>query len=292
MRGLVYGVDRGSGQAFEAEENGLRTEDWGEFDGPALLLGGPVGNLQALQAALAEGAARGIPAGRTVCTGDLAAYCGRPADTADLARRTGLRIVAGNMEQSLAAGRGDCDCGFEEGAACDLLARAWFAHCDRDVGEGLRAWMGTLPSRAVFRQSGRRYAVIHGGAREVNRFLWPTYPDAVLAEEIAALEADLGRLDGVVCGHSGLAFAREVEGRTWLNVGAVGLPAHDGDPRTRFAVIEDGSAEILFLDYDHEAAAADMREAGLIQGYERTLECGWWPSEDVLPTALRRPSAA
>ena len=112
------------------------------------------------------------------------------------------------MEQSLAAGRADCACGFEEGAACDLLARGWFAHCDREVGEEARAWMGTLPDRAVFRQSGRRFAVIHGGAREVNRFLWPCDPDAVFAAEIAALEADLGPLDGVVSGHCGIAFAR------------------------------------------------------------------------------------
>ncbi|MEM1314221.1 MAG: metallophosphoesterase family protein [Pseudomonadota bacterium] len=270
----------------------MTTEDWGEFDGPALLFGGPVSNLQALEAVLAAGAARGVPAARTVCTGDLAAYCGRPAQTAARARDAGVRIVAGNMEQSLAAGRDDCACGFEDGAACDLLAKGWFAHCDREVGAELRAWMGGLPERAVVRQAGRRFAVIHGGAREINRFLWPSDPDAVLAEEIAALERELGALDGVICGHSGLAFAREIAGRLWINAGTVGLPPHDGDPRTEFALLEEGHPRLMRLAYDHDAAAADMRAAGLTQGYERTLETGWWPSEDVLPAALRRASAA
>jgi hypothetical protein len=48
------------------------------------------------------------------------------------------------------------------------------------------------------------------------------------------------------------------------------------------------------LEYDVVGAVAAMRSAGLVQGYERTLETGWWPSEDILPQELRRiqPSRA
>jgi len=42
-------------------------------DGPALIFGGPYSNLQATEALLAEAAALGVPADRTVCTGDVAA---------------------------------------------------------------------------------------------------------------------------------------------------------------------------------------------------------------------------
>ncbi|HGG06309.1 MAG TPA: metallophosphoesterase, partial [Aliiroseovarius sp.] len=42
------------------------------------------------------------------------------------------------------------------------------------------------------------------------------------------------------------------------------------------------------LSYDPDAAVALMQAAGLTQGYERTMTTGIWPSEDVLPPALRR----
>ena len=42
------------------------------------------------------------------------------------------------------------------------------------------------------------------------------------------------------------------------------------------------------LSYDVEAAVAAMKAAGLVQGYEIALETGVWPSEDVLPDALKR----
>jgi hypothetical protein len=31
-----------------------------------------------------------------------------------------------------------------------------------------------------------------------------------------------------------------------------------------------------------------MRADGFAQGYDRTLESGWWPSEEIIPTKLRR----
>ena len=50
------GSTPGAGKRPQRKENGLTTEDWGDFDGPALLFGGPVSNLQALAAVLAQGA--------------------------------------------------------------------------------------------------------------------------------------------------------------------------------------------------------------------------------------------
>jgi len=41
------------------------------------------------------------------------------------------------------------------------------------------------------------------------------------------------------------------------------------------------------LDYDHAAAAAAMRMAGLPEGYAAALGSGIWPSCDVLPPAER-----
>ena len=46
------------------------------LDGPAIVFGGPYGNLEATQGLLAEAARLGVPAERIICTGDVICPCG------------------------------------------------------------------------------------------------------------------------------------------------------------------------------------------------------------------------
>ncbi len=255
-------------------------------DGPVLCFGGAYSNLQATRALLAEARRLGVPPGRMVCTGDAVAYCAAPAETLDLLMGEGIPTVMGNCEESLAAGAVDCGCGFAEGTECDLLSRGWFAHASRSVSGRHRAWMGALPRRLVLQIAGRRLAVVHGGARSINRFVFASEPASELAAEIAATGCD-----GVVAGHCGLPFTRTVGGALWHNPGAVGMPANDGTPRTWFSLLvpRDGRLEVEHraLRYGHDRAAAAMRAAGLAEGYASALGSGVWPSWDVLPDAER-----
>ncbi|RYJ01385.1 MAG: metallophosphoesterase [Acetobacteraceae bacterium] len=257
-----------------------------DIDEPLLCFGGPYSNLQALRALLAEAARRGIPPGRMLCTGDVVAYCADAAATLDLMMASGIATVMGNCEESLATGGEDCGCGFEAGTACDLLSRGWFAHAASQVRPRHRAWMAALPRRIDLRLGGRRLAAIHGGAGSINRFLFASAPDAVLAGEIAATGAE-----GVIAGHCGMPFTRLVGTRLWHNAGAIGMPADDGTPRAWFSLLipEAGAIRIEHhaLDYDHAGAAAAMRAAGLTGGYAEALGSGHWPSGDVLPEAER-----
>lgn len=264
------------------------TIDLGDIGGDVLAFGGAVSNAHALSALRAVAAARGFGPGRMVCTGDIAAYCGQPAAAVAAVRRMAVPVIRGNCEESLAAQAGDCGCGFGADTACNRFAAAWYAHADAEIGADDRAWMGALPRHVAFRAHGLRWGVLHGGATSVNRFLWPDSPAADFAAEIAALEAVLGPLDAVLAGHCGLPFLREVAGRLWFNTGALGMPPNDGDPRTSYGVIARDGPRIERLCYDHAGAAAAMRRAGLVQGYETALETGWWPSEEVLPVSLRR----
>ena len=256
-------------------------------DGPLLVFGGPYSNLQATRAILEEAARRGIPAGRVICTGDVVAYGADASACCDLIMASGIWVIAGNCEENLAAGALDCGCGFEEGTACDLLSRAWYAHANRQVTGVHRAWMSGLPQRLMVRlPDGRRLAVLHGGASDISRFIFASTPQADLAAEIAVTGCD-----GVIAGHCGIPFARQVGPGIWINAGAIGMPADDGTPRIWFALLTPGEAglsvEILPLDYDHAAAAAAMRTAGLPEGYAAALGSGIWPSSDVLPPADR-----
>ncbi|WP_425070852.1 metallophosphoesterase family protein [Sagittula sp. S175] len=100
----------------------FRTVHAFDDDAPVMVFGGPVSNLQAVQALRAEAAARGIPAERVVCTGDVVAYCGDPAATVAEVRDWGCHVLAGNCERQLAENAEDCGCGFDEGSTCDVLS--------------------------------------------------------------------------------------------------------------------------------------------------------------------------
>ncbi len=260
----------------------MKITDLGVLDGPLLLFGGPYSNLQALQALLDIGA-------DAICTGDVVAYGADGEACVSLMREAGIPTVKGNCEAQLAEGADDCGCGFDEGTTCSLLSRGWYAHAVRHVSAESRDWMAACPDRIVFTHQGRRFAVIHGGASAVNRFLWSVSPQEELAAEIALLIREVGPVDVVISGHSGIAFRRRIGATDWLNAGVIGMPPNDGNTRTECMLLEDGRVSLRRLAYDHHAAARAMIKAGLTQGYEKSLISGFWPSEDVLPRALRRP---
>ena len=265
----------------------MRVRDFGRFDTGLVLFGGPYSNLPALEA-LAD-ALDGRPA---ICTGDLVAYGASPVETAALMRSLDLPSIAGNCERQVATGALDCGCGFEDGSACDLLSQGWYSYLSQACDADTVAYLDSLPELGTFTHQGRRYAVIHGGATAINRFIWPDTPEAVFREEFASLQDAIGPFDGVVAGHSGIAFHRRIDGIQWINAGVIGLPPHDGRPETRYAVLSDGEVIFERLAYDHDAARRAMEAAGLTQGYHETMTSGIWPSEDVLPASLRRQVAS
>src|SRR5947207_6617477 len=252
------------------------------LDGPAIVFGGPYGNLEATQGLLAEAARLGVPAERIICTGDVIAYAADPAATVDLVRRAGIHVVMGNCEESLAAGADDCGCGYVPGSACDRLAAAWYRHADRALDADARAWMARLPRRIDIETAGRKLAVVHGGLQSINRFIFASSAASIKAEELAGVD-----VDGLIGGHCGLPFSQVLHGRLWHNAGAIGMPGNDGTPRGWFSLLtpQPGGLAIEHraLVYDHAAAAAEMRRAGLPEGYAAALETGLWPSCDVLP---------
>jgi len=108
---------------------------------PLLVFGGPYSNLEATEAFLGEARRRAIPPRNIVCTGDLVAYCADPQGVTDLLRSSGIQIIMGNCEESLAAQAADCGCGYAEDSACAVLSGQWYAYADRNVDADSRLWM-------------------------------------------------------------------------------------------------------------------------------------------------------
>jgi predicted phosphodiesterase len=257
--------------------------DLAELQAPVLLFGGPYSNVRALEALRERAGELGIPPSRSICTGDVVAYCVEPEETTAAVRAWGCHVVAGNCEKQLAAGAVDCACGFDEGSECDRLAKGWYPFAHERISPASRAWMAGLPSTLRFRVGGLYFRVIHGGVRQVNRFVFASQRE-VLAEELAGAEVDV-----LVGGHSGLPFIEKVGGGVWFNPGVIGMPANDGTPDAWYGLVRIEDDHVVLsthrLSYDHSAAAAAMRRFGHANGYARSLITGLWPSLDVLPPA-------
>lgn len=269
------------------KRTGMQLVDLGEINAPLWLFGGIYSNLQALEVLLERAEQAGA---RLICTGDMVAYGANPRQTLErLAKRADLiaGMIAGNVERQLGASAHDCGCGFAPGSTCAALSRNWYAHAEGHIGVQWRAWMRALPELAIFSHQGRRYAVVHGGARDISRFLWPSSKVADFRAEISALTAMLGPLDGVIAGHCGLAFERVIDKVHWINAGVIGMPPHDGRPETRYASLAGDGVRFHRLSYDHAGAAQAMRAAGLGPQYADALHSGFWPSEDIMPAELR-----
>jgi len=265
-----------------------KINDLGQLNGDVMLFGGPYSNLQATNAAMDWADHAGIAAQNRLCSGDMVAYCADANAVVETVRRRGGPVIAGNCEKQLAEGADDCGCGFEAGTQCSVLAKDWYAYANRQVSATTRSYMADLPDWIVFTHLGRRYCMIHGGAQDISRFLWPTSDDSDFRQEINVLQGEVGAIDAVISGHSGLSFDRRIGDVDWINAGVIGMPANNGDAATCFAQLTDQGVQFHPLRYDHTSAAAAMRAVGLTQGYEAALVTGFWPSQDVLPQNLRR----
>lgn len=256
-------------------------------DQPVLVFGGPYSNLRATEALQAEAHRLAIPPDQVICTGDVVAYCAEPEETARAIAAWGCHVIQGNCEQQLAAGSDDCACNFEDGSACDLLAKGWYPFANARISADMRAWMGGLPDTLQLRYRGQVLRVVHGGVRQVNRWVFGSQPQ-VIREELAMAGP---ACDVVIAGHCGLPFAARAGRQTWFNPGVIGMPANDGTASVWYGLISpEGDGVRLSthrLAYDHIAAGGAMRRYGYANGYARALVTGVWPSLDILPEAER-----
>ena len=265
----------------------MNIKDLGQVASELILYGRPYSNLAALDALYKIASDMNVPPEAMICTGDVVAYGADPVKTVELFRSRGGIGIAGNCEKQLAANAGDCGCGFDAGSTCDVLSRGWYPYADKAITPEIRTFFASLPDVIVFTQNKRQYAVIHGGMTDISRFVWPDVQEAVFAAEIKAIQDAVGPIDGVISGHSGIAFERVVNGVHWVNAGVIGMPEHDGSPDTRYVVLKNGQASIKKLSYDFVGSATRMNDVGLTQGYDRALICGYWPSEAILPLSMR-----
>lgn len=82
-------------------DNLFHVRDLGSLQGPVLIFGGPYSNLLATKAMREMAASLSISDENIICTGDVVAYAGEPAETTNAIMDWGITTVMGNGDGQL-----------------------------------------------------------------------------------------------------------------------------------------------------------------------------------------------
>jgi putative phosphoesterase len=224
------------------------------------------GNLPALDAALARIEELGIEA--VYCGGDLVGYGPHPNEVCRLLEERRIPTIYGNYDYAIARDLEDCGCAYRDQHDRELGQQsvAWtLEHTD----ERSKQFMRALPFDLRFDLGGDRVRLVHGSPRKVNEYLFEDKPARTFERIAAGADCDV-----LVFGHTHQPWIHPYGGVLFVNCGSVGKPK-DGDPRASFALLEpagDGvGARIERVEYDAEAVARDVAEAGLPGEYAEKL---------------------
>ena len=255
-----------------------------------LLFGGPYSNLEALQALKKEAEKLDFLPENCICTGDIVAYCSDSEKSLQFIKNWGVQCILGNVEEQLRDEKDDCGCNFEEGSSCDILSNQWYPKAKIQVSDDSLAYIASLPSHILFETQNRKKAlVVHGSSEYISEFIFETDKKRMKEEFVQ------NNVDIIIAGHCGLPFYKEIEIdgniKQWINPGVIGMPANNGKLHTYFGVLNPNTLKYTekTLEYNYFKTAKKMRKNNFPESYATTLsQTGYWPSEDILPTELRR----
>lgn len=239
-------------------------------------------NRQALDACLQHARAQG--ASHFALLGDLVGYGADPVAVVEQAMalaEAGAWIVQGNHDAMA----------LQPPAQAQTLGEQSAQWTHAQLTPAHRAFLQGLPLQAQFGQT----LLVHASPERPER--WRYVQDADVAQRNLAFVAEAHpALRHVFCGHvhqqalyyqgqggKAMAFAPHAgvaipvpAHRRWLaTVGSVGQP-RDGDPRAMYALLDTDAGRLSFqrVPYDHAAAAAAIRAAGLPAALADRLEQG------------------
>lgn len=226
---------------------------------PAAIVSDVHGNIEALDAVLADLDRRGI--GPVACLGDFVGYGAAPNECIDRLKPRIEVAVAGNHDL----------------AATGRIRLGYFnpdaAKAARWTGETLRPehrdWLHALPMSVAWR--GAR--LVHASPAEPEEWNYVLTPNDAAIEMAASPEpicfvghshraATFAIANSRVALHMEERVAQRPDTRYLVNVGSVGQP-RDGDPRACYLVWDDEGFEHVRVAYDVERARDRIRQAGL-----------------------------
>lgn len=246
------------------------------------------GNLEALQAVLADIADRGVE--HIICLGDVVGYGPQPGECLDLVREHATTCLMGNHDYAVMFEPYNFNIGAE--AACYWTRNILESEADDAKRERRWDFLGTLKVKHVIQSDVERQGemvFVHGSPRRpINEYV---FPDDVYTNpnKIHGLFERFGKLcfvghthvPGVFYDTPDFYSPDELEYehtisenyKALVNVGSVGQP-RDRDTRASYVVVDDETVTFVRVPYDVDAVADRIRQVSELDDYlaDRLLE--------------------
>jgi len=186
-----------------------------------------------------------------LCLGDLVEYGPEPEVCLDWVRRSARQTVRGNHDHGAAQN-------------VDVFGLAGFRYLTMATRKVTiprltsadRRYLADLPTTSMLTLDGFKFLLVHASPRDPLEEYVPT-DVAMWESRLAGTKADF-----VLVGHTHQQFALPLSRGMVVNPGSVGLP-RDGDPRARYAIIDNGRVELKQIAYDVESNIAAVEASNL-----------------------------
>jgi putative phosphoesterase len=194
-----------------------------------------------------------------LCMGDLVEYGPDPKPVVDWIRANALACVRGNHDHGTAQ-----DVAVSAQGGFRYLTMATRPGTIAKLTPDDRTYLNRLPTTAMLTLDGKKFFLCHATPRD------PL--DEYAPAEAAVWQSRLTHVDAdyVLVGHTHVPFQLALGRTTVVNPGAVGLP-RDGDPRVRYAVIEDGRVELKSCEYPVEKTVAAVLDDATLDGRAKRM---------------------
>ncbi|UIR57095.1 metallophosphatase family protein [Sphingobacterium sp. SRCM116780] len=196
------------------------------------------GNLPALEAVLADIAARGIQ--QTYCLGDLVDFAPWGNEVIERIQEEQIPCLLGNHDERIAYDLPIIPLPKHtaEETACRILA---IQHSKNNILEKNKAFLAQLPylMQLDIQVNQKHWCIqlAHGSTESNEHYLYETEPDATFTSLLAEAKADI-----LLMGHTHLSFIKSFGNKWAINVGSVGRSKEQN---------KDATYLLLQLDEDH-----------------------------------------
>jgi len=175
-----------------------------------------------------------------LCIGDIVEYGPQPAACIDWVRMHAHHSVRGNHDHGTAQ-----NVDIQGNAGFRYLTAATRKATIERISNADRRFLADLPTTKMVTLGKLRFFLVHATPRDPLDEYCPGDPKLWEAR-LANIKADF-----VCVGHTHMQFCLTAKNTKVLNPGSVGL-SRDGDPRARYAIIENGEVELKQLEYPVE----------------------------------------
>ncbi len=240
------------------------------------LCGGPYSNYASVEKFLDE--TKQIP--YRFCLGDMGGFGPLPDKTIELMRGAGVICLKGNYDHSVGFGEKDCGCGYID-PRDRHFAQLSYDYTFKNTSLKNRLWLQTLPDEIELHWNSSKILLCHGSPDSVNEFVW----ESETSETKMLNWFNKNNVQMICCTHSGIPWIKEINDRTWFNVGVLGRPAHENSSRVFYGIVSrELKAQLCPMDYDYTSVLKDMEEEGLPVEFQESLQSGQWTTcSNILP---------